>query len=314
MSPPAPFFTVLTPTYNRAHTLDRVYQSLRAQTCRDFEWLIVDDGSTDGTRERVEQWIGEAALTIRYLRQANGGKHVAFNRGVTAARGELIVPLDSDDACVPQALERFRFHWLAIPVPQRERFCGILCLCQNERGELLGAPLPQDVIDGPSFEVTSRLRRTAEMWIAVRTDVLRRFPFPEYPGEPFVPEALVWNRIGRRYLSRVVNEALRTYFVDSPDSLSRSSVRLRASSPRGTLAFYGEAIDLPVRLTWRLRAAANLWRFALASKRLREALRHAASHAGLAVLGLPLGVMLHVRDRTVLRSDPLHKAPRCRPG
>src|SRR5258707_14117604 len=104
-------FTVFTPTWNRAHTLHRAYQSLHAQTFRNFEWLIVDDGSTDNTREIVEKWQAESEFPIRYIYQENQGKAAAFNRGVREAQGALFLTLDSDDACVNQALERFKYHW-----------------------------------------------------------------------------------------------------------------------------------------------------------------------------------------------------------
>lgn len=304
-----PFFSVVTPTYNRAHTLGRVYRSLLAQTCRDFEWLVVDDGSTDGTSKLVRQWFQEGALRIRYLRQPNGGKHVAFNFAVREARGEMVVPLDSDDECVPRALERFQFHWASIPKHERDRFSGIMCLCMDERGLLLGGPLPEDTIDGHPFEVMDCLRRTAEMWAAFRTDVLRAYPFPEYQNERFVPEGLVWNRIGRRYITRFVNEGLRIYF-DSPDSLSRSSVLIRMASPRATLAYYSEAMQLTVGFSLRLRAAINLWRFAMGSARFREALRGSTNCPGLSALGFLPGALLALRDR---RGSSLDRAGAAQP-
>lgn len=91
-----PTFTVFTPTYNRAHTLLRVFSSLQAQTFQDFEWLIVDDGSTDGTEELIKHWGSESHFPVRYFKQENRGKHVAFNRGVREATGQFFLPLDSD--------------------------------------------------------------------------------------------------------------------------------------------------------------------------------------------------------------------------
>jgi len=120
MNSERPLFTLFTATFNRAHTLHRVYESLVCQTLRDFEWLIVDDGSTDSTREVVEGWQSEAAIPIRYYHQPNAGYHIAFNRGVELARGELFLSLGSDDACKPYALERFYHHWMAIPETERE--------------------------------------------------------------------------------------------------------------------------------------------------------------------------------------------------
>jgi glycosyltransferase involved in cell wall biosynthesis len=303
MSRDPPFFTVATATYNRAHTLERVYRALRKQTWRDFEWVIVDDGSTDQTSDLVRQWVEDGTLSIRYFRQRNGGKHVAFNHAVREARGEMTIPLDSDDECIPQALERFHWHWMSIPEEGRNAFAGILCLCRGVGGDVLGGSLPRDTMDGRLFEVVSRLRWSAELWVAFRTSVLREFPFPEYPGERFVAEGLVWNRISRRYLMRFVNEALRIYY-DSADSLSRSSVLIRAASPRATLQYYAEAMDLPVRFGLRLRAAINLWRFAIRSGRYRDALRPSVRHPVLSTLGFVPGGLLMAKDEWAIRRDP----------
>ena len=113
-APATPLFTVFTGTRNRAHTLPRVYDSLRQQTFRDFEWLIVDNESTDGTRELVEGWQAQSDFPIRYLWHENRGKHGSQNRAVGEAHGQLFLTLDSDDPCAANALERFSFHWHAI--------------------------------------------------------------------------------------------------------------------------------------------------------------------------------------------------------
>src|SRR5216684_6062284 len=146
-------FTVFTPTFNRSLTLSRVYESLRLQTFRDFEWLIVDDGSTDGTGELVEKWQTESGFPIRYIYQENQGKATAFNRGVREAQGELFLTLDSDDACVMQALERFKYHWDKIPPNQRDKFSAITVLCQDQKGRLVGDRFPRDVLDSDCIEL-----------------------------------------------------------------------------------------------------------------------------------------------------------------
>ena len=112
-------FTVFTPTHDRAHTLVRVFSSLKAQTFRSFEWVIVDDGSTDKTETLVRSWISAVDFSISYHRQPQGGKHRATNRGVALAKGALFLTLDSDDACVPTALERLYHHWSQIPADDR---------------------------------------------------------------------------------------------------------------------------------------------------------------------------------------------------
>jgi glycosyltransferase involved in cell wall biosynthesis len=292
----SPRFTVFTATYNRAHTLHRVHDSLKAQTLRDFEWLVVDDGSTDETPALFERWAAENAFPIRLVRQANGGKHTAFNHGVRLARGELFLTFDSDDGCPPHTLERFLAAWQSIPAAERAGFSGVTALCADEHGRPVGGPLGAPVIDGRPFEVMSRLRREGEMWGFHRTEVLRRFPFPEFAGERWVPEGLVWNRIGREYRIRFIDEVLRTYF-DSADGLSAAGARLRRANPQATLLHYTEALDLPgVRWRDRWRSGANLVRFAVASRRwaaLGEGWRRARATF---LLAMPAGLLLAFRD------------------
>lgn len=291
----APLFTVFTPTYNRAHTLGRVYQSLLSQTFIDFEWLIVDDGSGDGTDELVSGFMAEKKIVIRYLQQPNGGKHVAFNRGVREARGELFLPFDSDDSCVPVALENFRAHWLSIPESLREEFSGITCLCKNERGESIGGELPSVFLDGHPYEVVSRYRLVGEKWGFHLTRILKEYPFPEFQGERFVPEGLIWNRIGTSYKIRFINEALRIYY-DSTDGLSASSLKIRLSSPCATFIYYYEAMALPIRIIDRFKAAVNLWRFTWHSKNWSKIISIRKNRELLYTALLP-GFFLAVRDR-----------------
>src|SRR6478752_7327190 len=137
-SPTCHTFTVFTSTRNRAHTLDRPFRSLQAQTFRDFEWLIIDNGSTDGTPELVARYQAEADFPIRYLWQEDAGKHGSVNRAAPIAEGAFFLILDSDDGCVPVALERFKYHWDQIPADRRARFTGVTAHCLDESGEVVG--------------------------------------------------------------------------------------------------------------------------------------------------------------------------------
>lgn len=261
-------FTVFTATYNRAHTLPRLYEALKAQTFRDFEWLIVDDGSTDGTAELVGQWERAGALPIRYVRQEHGHKKAAFNRGVALARGELFLSLDSDDACVPHALERFWFHWRDIPDDQRRRFSAVTCLCQDEAGRIVGDRFPGEIVDSDSLEMRHRYRVRGEKWGFHRTEVLRRFPFPE-DVSGHVPEDVVWMAIARQFKTRYVNEPLRIYRVPAPGAGEQIShgVDWRVMAP-GHVVWMLSILTVewpfvrvrPQRFVW---AAATLTRFVL---------------------------------------------------
>ena len=256
-----PQFTVFTPTYNRAHTLEQVYCSLLCQTLSDFEWVIVDDGSSDGTKDQVMSWQSEGKIRIRYFYQENQGKPAAHNRGVREASGELFLVLDSDDACTPNALERFLFHWLSIPMPERDGFSGVTCHCLNPKGNLVGTQFPFDVIDSDPIEMHFKFNVKGEKWGFHRTAILRRFPFPQFPGEKFLPEGLVWHRIAKDYKSRFVNEALRIYSDNQVDRLS--VVRTRIRSPQGAMLYYQEVCRWSLPMFHRIKAAINYLRFSL---------------------------------------------------
>lgn len=297
-------FTVFTPTYNRAHTLHRVYDSLRAQTFRDFEWLICDDGSTDGTRELVRRWMHEAPFPIRYLCQEHGGKHVAFNRAVREARGELFLGLDSDDACLPHALERFKHHWDAIPEQERTRFSGLTALCQDQDGKLVGDRFPADPTDSDSLEIRYRLGVRGEKWGFQRSSVLRRFPFPVREGEKHVPPSTVWRAIARHYRTRYVNEVLRIYHVaERPDQLSALGSRIRLA--KELAVWYRHVLEheldwFPVAPVRFVGSAVNYVRFSLhARSGLGHAIRAVETSRArlLVVVAVPVGVAVYVRDR-----------------
>ncbi len=227
-------FTVFTPTFNRSLTLSRVYESLCLQTFRDFEWLIVDDGSTDGTGELVEKWQTESGFPIRYIYQENQGKPAAFNRGVREAQGELFLTLDSDDACVPQALERFKYYWDRIPPTEKDKFSAVTVLCKDHNGKLVGDMFPRDVLDSDSIELFFKYNVKGEKWGFHRTDVLKQFPFPTVRNAKFVSEGVVWFAIARRFKTRFVNEMLRIYHMND-----ETGDRLTSLSPA---ALFGRAL------------------------------------------------------------------------
>lgn len=294
-------FSVFTPTYNRAHTLPRVYESLQAQTYREFEWLIVDDGSTDNTKAVVETWQRDASFPIRYFWQPNGGKHVALNRGVREARGELFLTLDSDDACVPHALERFLYHWDSIPSPQKHQFSAVTALCMDQRKQLVGTPFPYHVTDSDSLEIQYRHKVRGEKWGFHRTDVLRQYPFPDQ-FKFYVPEGIVWKRIARRYKTRFVNEILRIYYDDQPSLMRGQKFEQGACGGRlEHLTVLNDEIDYfrysPVDF---YRSAVHYVRFSChRGVGIRQQIVDVRSTPGrlLFTAALPVGFGVHARDR-----------------
>lgn len=285
-------FTVGTPTYNRRNTLTEVYDCLCAQTFRDFEWIIADDGSTDGTDVLVQKWNSQANFPIRYFYQPNSGKHVAFNRAVREARGELYLSFDSDDLCIPETLERFDRYWNEIVPTEREKFSGISVLCMDESGHTLGQPYPSNPTDASLFHEQLRLRSAAERWGISRTAILREFPYPEFPGERFVPDALVWNRIAKKYKMRFINDPLRIY-RRGPDGLMADLLRVRLQNPRGAQLYYAELSRSPLPAMDRLKALVNYLRFSLHAGAVSPA---ETGHPVLATSLMPAGYFAYWRD------------------
>ena len=178
--------TIMTPTYNRAYILPEAYRSLREQSCFDFEWIVVDDGSQDETEQLVRGWAAQCAdFPIRYCRQPNGGKHRAVNRGVQLARGAWFLILDSDDSLLPCAVERIA-AWTA-EVAGRDDLAGVAGLKQTQGKPVGGAPR------APYVEASNAERRRfgllGDKAEAYRTELMRRYPFPELEGENFIRES-----------------------------------------------------------------------------------------------------------------------------
>ena len=214
-------FTVCTATFNRAHTLHRVFDSLVKQQFTDFEWLVIDDGSTDDTKTLISQWQSKASFPIRYRFQENQGKHIAINTGVALANGELFLVADSDESFLPNALDVFHDSWIAIPEAARTGFAGVTGLCVSQDGQVIGDHFPEDVMDTTALEISYRYRVDGEKWGFYRTDVMKEFPSPTLTGLPFFSESVIWHAIGRKYKTRFINSPLRIYHQDSGNHLTQ---------------------------------------------------------------------------------------------
>jgi len=300
----SPFFTVLTPTYNRADMLADVYASLCAQSYRNFEWIVVDDGSTDATAQVVSEWAKQAPFPVRLLQQPNRGKHSAVDAGVAIARGTLLVIFDSDDRCVPDALATMRRLWDEIPPGQRDGYAGIMTLCQSPDGAVVGQPFPDGMPDVTRQELLYRYRADGERWAATRVDLHRRFPFPEVQETvKFLPEGLVWHRLAREHRLRCANVALRIFQLQG-DGLSDRVRRRDPAMLPGLIMFHVVVLDED--LAWFgadpvsfLKSAANLVRYSLhAGRPLRSAWRGLRRWpARLLMLAmLPVGVFLYLKE------------------
>lgn len=292
-----PFITILTPTYNRASLLPRLFDSLLRQTNKDFEWIVVDDGSTDDTREVVANLKEKCggAFPMGYVYKANGGKHMAINIGAERARGELLFIADSDDLLIDDALETVANSWHDIS--DDKSFAGIAGLdITMDTREVIGSGLPQEHIDCNAIDIRYRHHVTGDMKEVFRTEVLREFPFPEFAGERFCPEQLVWFRMARRYRLRYINKPI--YIADyQPDGITAGITRARMRNPSASMLTYAELTECPVSFLVKVKAAINFWRFWHCRTATSVVPRVALRWHWLR----PLGWMMHVRDGNALR-------------
>lgn len=302
---PAYTFTVYTGTRNRARTLHRPYESLRSQTFRDFEWLVVDNDSTDGTQELIAQWQAEADFPIRYIRHANRGHHGSSNVAAREARGELFLTLDSDDGAVPEALERFKAIWDDIPADRRDRYSAVTALAVDENGAPTGDPYPSDIVDSNATEMYYRYKVRGEKWGFQRTDVMRAHPYPTIAGYTgMMSSHLVWGDIGRKFLTRYVNEYLGVVYFDQPDTLTKGVPDLHRNA-LGERMEAGAVINDHLRyfryapLDYYLKAAkysrSGLWAGEGLATQLRLLERPEAKLLWLAAL--PVGLAVYAVER-----------------
>lgn len=298
-----PLITILTPTYNRAHTLPRLAASLEAQTFREFEWLVVDDGSTDDSQGVLSSLAISATFPLRMIGTANGGKHRALNRGIPEARGEWVYIVDSDDYLPSGALEAIAE---AIPAAAaHEGCCGIIGLRGDTKGGCIGSRLPVEPRFQTIIDLSFRRGVTGDKALVFRTDCLLRFPFPEFEGERFLTEAVVWHRMAFEGLSLLILDEVLYECEYQEAGLSDCSLELRVKNPRGNLLYYEEQLALGLPFLQRLRPAINYMRFSLlAGKKAEAAVESLAKGRLLSRLAQPVAALMALRDRAILRSKP----------
>lgn len=225
--------TVFTPTYNRAYVIKNLYESLKKQTFTDFEWIVIDDGSTDNTSDIFSEILSdENFFPITYKKVKNGGKHRAVNQGVQIAKGRLFFIVDSDDCLPSDSLETIIKYEKNIPESDKKFFSGVAGLRGRDKNNLIGKTFEGDFIDITHLERASHsiYGDKAESYY---TEIIKRFPFPEFDGENFIMESVVWNEIGAAGLKlRYFNEVI--YFCEYlEDGLTKQGTKKFESTPKG---------------------------------------------------------------------------------
>jgi len=237
-------FTVFTPTYNRAYTLQRVFDSLMNQTIRhcDFEWILINDGSTDDTDKLVEKFLSEADFDIVYIKQENKGKNYCYNKAIELAQGELFLILDSDDAIVSECMDVFWHYWMKISENDKKEIYGITCLCRNGyTNSLIGHKVEEGLI-GNAFIWKHKNRVYFDGWAALNTIVFKKYIFPEIENIKFIPEAYIWDKVGKNRKVYSTNEVLKIVFYQN-DGFSKNIIDSYLKHPKGRYLYHKMVIN-----------------------------------------------------------------------
>ncbi|NSE47223.1 glycosyltransferase family 2 protein [Dorea formicigenerans] len=226
-----PILTVFTPAYNRAHTLTRTYASMKRQDCKDFIWLIVDDGSSDNTAELVKEWQRQDnGFEIRYIYKRNGGMHTAHNVAYENIDTELNVCIDSDDELADGAVKKILQKWEKV---KEQGYAGIIGLDADlNSGKIIGTDFPTDIIETTLTEFYAK-GGLGDKKQVYRTDIINKYPpYPVFEGEKYVALAYKYRLIDQEYKLAVLNEVLCNVEYQQ-DGSSMNMYRQYLRNPKG---------------------------------------------------------------------------------
>lgn len=246
-----PLLTIITPTYNRAHTLPACYESLCGQTDKRFLWLVIDDGSSDPTEELVNSWIEEGKISISYRKKENGGKASALNLAMDLVDTQYAVCLDSDDTFYPQTVELALKSLEA--VKNDEKCCGILALRNNPDGSVMGGKsIPEGVERATAAEIFMKYRLHGELICFYKTEILVKFRFPEFEGERFVSPAWMQYQVTQDYYFALSRDRLCCceYIADG---LTKNKKNVIVKNPKGYTCVKRWSFDLAPTVPLRVK-------------------------------------------------------------
>ena len=306
-----PYFSIVTPTYNREKLLPRLYQSLCEQRFSDMEWVVIDDGSTDGTRELIARLQSDSPFPIVYRYQPNGGKHRALNHALEVASGLFFVDVDSDDYLIPAVLGRYETLWEGLQDAQRASLAGIVADCLHTDGRIVGRPFPEDMIITNSIDLRSKLKLRGDKLYLYKLDILRYYPIPEFEGERFIQESVRHRRVAREYelLATTLAGCVKDYQSDGLSADFSGRVPNNLKNPKGYRLRTREAVNLGAK-----ENALELWKECINYSRFcfhcgdgLKAQFNGINKKALLIISLPLGFMRYRKDLAafpMLRRNP----------
>lgn len=273
--------TIFTPTYNRGDKLRRVYESLIAQTNYDFEWLIIDDGSSDNT-ETVVKSFDQSFFQIVYEKKENGGKHTAYNRALELAQGQYFFCVDSDDWLEESAIEKIRNFVRNLDA----KF--ILAYKTDISGTQLSDSFPENIEKISLFELNGKYHCGGEFSIIFRTDFAREYPFPVFTGEKFVTESVVYDKMALVEEVFLLRKVV-TICEYQEDGLSHNLNCIMKNNPAGYCLYFMQRIDLQRTMMQRIVIAGKYQCFCWLAGKQRS--KYIGTHQFLVTLAKPLGLL-----------------------
>lgn len=288
-------FTVFTPTYNRGYVLERLYRSLLKQTNKEFEWIIIDDGSTDETEKIVHQWMKEEnGFPIIYKYKENAGKPRAINDCVKLANGKYFFIVDSDDVLIPEAIEKMS-KWCN-EIDNDPIFVGVGAARGFSEKEYIAGKSPFvnecGYVDATNLE-RSKYNFDADMCEAYKTEILKQFPFQVWEGEKFAPEQITMNEMALQgYKVRWHKEII--YLCEYlEDGLTKGSQRLIAENPMGYAMMFDHMLKYHQGLKKSFYSACQMNALAIYGKHLGYAI--SCNNKLLGIISWPIGFILACR-------------------
>ena len=278
--------TVFTPTYNRSELLKRVYESLKKQTISDFEWIVVDDGSTDNTKDLVNSWINKKEIPIIYSYQNNSGKHVAFNSAVLKANGNLFVCVDSDDFLPENAIELIYEYWQRY---KNEKTAGLIGLKSLVTGEVIGDKMPKGLEYSGMYDLFCRHNCKGEKTLVFSLEILKENPYPVIEGEHFMGETVLYDRLDKKYCMVVVNKIL-TICEYQPGGLTNNIFINMLANPTGYKIYHKQRIDIVNSIRERINHIIRYNAFKILSKDKKY--NYEGKYKTVVNLMMPIGMLL----------------------
>lgn len=289
--------TILTPTYNREEGIRNLWKSLQDQTNKNFEWLIVDDGSTDDTKRLIEQLQSESDFLIRYIYKANGGKHTALNAGIKKINSELTFIVDSDDYLLKDSIASI----LEIHKKYMDRYdlCGYTFLRSFPDGKINGKVFSSNEKIASYIDARVNVNDThADKAEVFRTKCLKEYPFPEYPGEKFLGEDMIWVRMARKYKMVHVN---RTIYIGNymEDGLTNNRRKHNITSPVGCMHRAEEFMESDIKFRYRVKGGLQYIIYGrLAGMKIKD-LIHQSRHKVLVAVCIPSALTLYWKWKNI---------------